>query len=122
MADVLGIKQYVEADKLARRAKNTGLPFEPYAKKFYRDWQKSVAGAIEPLTGVWQQLGFDLNPELVAAAYVAHNLGALVEMYENTSRNVLESGVKTLFTETLADWPRQLASDVIGEAQHVQNQ
>ena len=122
LADVLCTMQGVEAERMARRAKNTGATFEPYAKRFYRDWGKKVSEAIEPLTGVWQQLGFDLNPELVAAAYVAHNLGALVEVYENTSRNVLESGVKTLFTETLADWPRQLASDVIGEAQHVQNQ
>ena len=121
LADVLRTMQGVEAERLTRRAKNTGSLFEPYAKRFYRDWSKKVAEGIEPLAGVWQQLGFDLNAEVVAAAYVAHNLQAVMGVYEETSRRVLASGMESLFTESLADWPSEFASDVIEGAQDVQD-
>jgi len=114
--------QAVEAKELVERARKTGATWEPYAKRFYHRWVGKVAEAVEPLTDVWQQLGFDLNADVLASAYVAHSLGRAMDVYDVTSRKALAGALEKLFAETLTDWPAQLAADAIGGKTDVQNQ
>lgn len=115
LAERLRKLQAVEAKELVERARKTGATWEPYAKRFYHRWVGKVSEAVEPLTDVWHQLGFDLNADVLASAYVAHSLGRAMEVYEVTSRKALAGALEKLFAETLTDWPAQLADDAIGE-------
>lgn len=122
LAERLKKLQATEAKQLIPKAEKPSARFEYHAKRHYENWTEKVTEAVEPFTDVFLQLGYTINAPHIAAAYVGHNRQRVLEVFKNEPRNILAARLRDLFNEELADWPQQLASDVIGEAQHVQNQ
>jgi HK97 family phage portal protein len=121
LAERLKKLQATEAKQLIPKAEKPSSRFEYHAKRHYENWTEKVTEAVEPFTDVFLQLGYTINAPHIAAAFVGHNRQRVLEVFKNEPRNILAARLRDLFNEELADWPQQLASDVIGEAQHVQD-
>ena len=119
MAERLKKLQATDAKQLIPKAEKPSSRFEYHAKRHYENWTEKVTEAVEPFTDVFLQLGYTINAPHIAAAFVGHNRQRVLEVFKNEPRNILAARLRDLFNEELADWPQQLASDVIQGAQHV---
>ena len=119
LAERLKKLQATEAKQLIPKAEKPSSRFEYHAKRHYENWTEKVTEAVEPFTDVFLQLGYTINAPHIAAAFVGHNRQRVLEVFKNEPRNILAARLRDLFNEELADWPQQLASDVIQGAQHV---
>jgi HK97 family phage portal protein len=121
LAERLKKLQATEAKQLIPKAEKPSSRFEYHAKRHYENWTEKVTEAVEPFTDVFLQLGYTINATHIAAAFVGHNRQRVLEVFKNEPRNILAARLRDLFNEELADWPQQLATDVIEGAQHVQD-